>query len=238
MSNRIPAFLNGCLNFVQSRLAQPCLLCRARAPGAPLCADCRADLPRLPAARCPLCALPGTAAVCGACLRTPPPWQRVEAVYAYADPADLLVHALKYRGELAIAGFLADALADEITRRAAPLPDLLLPMPLHPRRLRERGFNQAVHIARHLAGRLDLPLDLAACSRVRDTPPQVSLPRAARRANIRDAFACTPAVAGKRVALIDDVMTSGASLAELARTVRRAGAVEVEAWVVARALRD
>jgi len=224
---------------MQSHLAQPCLLCRARAEGAPLCPDCLADLPRLPAARCPLCALPGAAgAVCGTCLHTPPPWTRVEALYAYADPADLLVHALKYRGELAVAGFLADALAAGLVERAAAMPDLLLPMPLHPRRLRERGFNQAARIAQHLARRLALPLDLAACTRVRDTPPQVSLPRSARQANIRRAFACSPAVAGKRVALIDDVMTSGASLAELAQTVRLAGAVEVEAWVVARALRD
>ncbi len=107
-------------------------------------------------------------------------------------------------------------------------------MPLHPERLRERGFNQAVEIARPLARTLEIPLLLEAAQRVRNTPAQVGLPHDARLKNIKGAFVCDERVAGKRIALLDDVMTTGASLDELARAVLAAGAIEVEAWVVAR----
>lgn len=235
MSNPAHAILNSCLKYAQQRLAQPCLLCGARSRNGLLCPACQGDLPRLPAERCPRCALPTAAgAVCGACLRKPPAFVATCAVYRYEHPADLLVHALKYRGELAVAGFLAGQLAPNVAGR--PLPDLILPMPLHPRRLRERGFNQANEIGRHLAKGLGIPCRPELCRRVRDTPPQVGLPLKARRGNIRQAFACQGELAGRRVALVDDVMTSGASLDELARSALAAGAREVEAWIVARAV--
>lgn len=237
MSNSLASILNSCANLAQHNGTQPCLLCAASARGSPLCPGCLADLPRLPAARCPTCALPTPGGeVCGACLRRPPAFSRCRAVYRYAFPADVLVQRLKFGGELALAGFLADRLAEEIGD--TPLPDLLLPMPLHPRRLGERGFNQAVEIGRALSRRLGVPLAIAGCRRGRDTPAQAGLDLKARRRNLRGAFACEPVLAGRRVALLDDVMTSGASLDELARAVRQAGAAEVEAWVVARTLRD
>lgn len=194
-----------------------------------------ADLPRLGQARCPRCALPTPGGnVCAGCLKDPPAFIRGQAVFLYEHPADLLVQALKYRGELAVAGFLAGELAGQI--QGAPLPELLLPMPLHPRRLRERGFNQAAEIARALARRLGIDCAPDVCQRVRDTPPQVTLHLNDRRRNIRHAFRCGAEVAGRRIALLDDVMTSGASLDELAGTVLAAGAKEVEVWVVARAV--
>jgi ComF family protein len=117
------------------------------------------------------------------------------------------------------------------------LPDLLLPMPLHPARLKERGFNQALELARILAPQCRLPLDRDACRRIRDTPPQATLPLKARRKNLRGAFnASTEQVCSKRIGIVDDVMTSGSSLNELAATLKKAGAVEVECWVMARAL--
>ncbi len=173
--------------------------------------------------------------VCGACLKRPPAFDRCRAVFAYAHPTDVLVQRLKYGGELALAGFLADLLIAEID--TAILPDLILPMPLHPRRLGERGFNQAVEIGRALSVRLNVPLAINLCRRVRDTPAQVGLDLAERRRNLRGAFHCDTGHKGLRVALVDDVMTSGTSLDELARAVRRAGAAGVEAWVVARTLR-
>ncbi len=109
-------------------------------------------------------------------------------------------------------------------------------MPLHPMRIRERGFNHASEIARMLARQLDLPLDLDSCRRIRDTPPQMGLKHDARRRNVRGAFACSDKVRGQQIALIDDVMTTGTSLDELAATLKRAGAREVSCWVVARAL--
>ncbi|MGQ9685423.1 MAG: ComF family protein [Thiobacillaceae bacterium] len=228
-------FLNNCLNYVHARISQPCLLCGARCHGSPLCPACLADLPRLPATRCPQCALPTpTGEVCGACLKRPPRFDRCRAVYAYVYPADVLVKRLKYASELALAGFLAEQLAQEVAPH--PLPDLILPMPLHPRRLGERGFNQAVELGRRLSARLGVPMRRDACQRMRDTPAQAGLDLKERRRNLRGAFHCGPDLKGLRVALLDDVMTSGASLDELARAARNAGAIGVEAWVVARTL--
>jgi ComF family protein len=135
---------------------------------------------------------------------------------------------------LELAQLFARDLAARI--RTHDAADAIIPMPLHPARLGERGFNQAAEIARRLSGYLQLPWLGNVCRRVRDTPPQAGLDLKARRRNLRGAFACTEDLAGRRVALVDDVMTSGASLNELARTVKKAGAVSVTAWVVARTL--
>lgn len=235
MSNPTTDFLNNCLNYVHARISQPCLLCGARCHGALLCPDCQADLPRLPTTRCPQCALPTpTGETCGACLKRPPHFDRCRAVYVYAYPADVLVQRLKYASELALAGFLAEQLEHEVSPH--PLPDLILPMPLHPRRLGERGFNQAVELGRRLSARLGVPMRPDACQRMRDTPAQAGLDLEERRRNLRGAFHCGTDLKGLRVAVLDDVMTSGASLNELARAVRNAGAIGVEAWVVARTL--
>jgi ComF family protein len=228
--------LNICRYIVQSGVAQGCLLCGARSRAGLLCPACADELPRLAAERCPVCALPSPAGqVCGACLKRPPALDRTEALFRYAFPVDVLVQRLKYAGQTVVADFLAARLAGALAGQARP--DLILAMPLHPRRLRERGYNQAALLAGHLARRLDVAFDPVACRRQRDTPPQVELPLQARRRNIRGAFACAD-LTGKRVALVDDVMTTGASLDELARVAKRAGAVEVVAWVVARTVKD
>ncbi|MEW5892181.1 MAG: ComF family protein [Pseudomonadota bacterium] len=227
---------------MQAQLGQSCLLCGAdvpntNGPAAPLCPGCLADLPRLATPRCPVCALPtALGEVCGGCLRHPPAFDATHAAYRYAYPLDALLQHYKYGQGLHLAGFLAEQLAAEIATGLDTRPDLVIPMPLHPRRLQERGYNQAGEIAKRLARRLDLPVALTACTRAKDAPPQASLPLKERRKNIRGAFECRMDLAGKRIALVDDVMTSGASLDELAKTVKKAGAVEVRAWVVARTL--
>lgn len=234
--------LNNCMDFVQSRLPHPCLLCGATTRGDPLCPGCRQDLPHLPPARCPQCALPlssqreGTqgGALCGACLRRPPAFDHSVAIYAYDFPLDVLVKHFKYRGALELAAWFARDLARQTLAHGNI--DMLIPMPLHAERLGERGFNQAAEITRHLARHVQLPWLPDACQRVRNTPPQAGLDQKARRRNLRGAFRCDVDLSGKRVALVDDVMTSGASLHELARTVKKAGAVSVAAWVVARTL--
>ena len=234
MSNNFKTMLNSCTEFVQHGLAQPCVLCGARVRGSLICSACAADLPRLPAERCPQCALPSHGgAVCGSCLKRPPRFERGVAVYRYGFPLDVLIQHCKYGGAQELARLFAEALAQELADR--PRPDLIVPMPLHPARLRERGFNQALEIARRLGHRLNLPCRHA-CSRVRDTPPQAGLDLKARKRNLRGAFVCDEDLTGKRIALVDDVMTSGSSLNELAQAARRAGAVEVSAWVVARTL--
>lgn len=220
---------------IVNRLLPPaCLLCGATCE-ASLCPGCHADLPWLTQPCCPVCATPTPAGeVCGACLKHPPAFDRTRAALIYRFPLDRLIPGLKYRGQLAIAPALADCLAGALAQ--TPRPDILLPMPLHPARLRERGFNHATEIARDVARRLALPVELDGCRRVRDTPPQMALKLEARRRNVRGAFTCSHRIAGRHVALIDDVMTTGTSLDELAATLKRAGAREVSCWVVARAL--
>jgi ComF family protein len=239
LSNSITAILNKCRKFVQFNLPQACLLCGARVAGSMLCAGCAEDMPRLPRKVCPQCALPThDGALCGHCLKHPPAFQHTVAVYAYAFPLDALVRHCKYGGDLAVTDWFADSLALEFSqaRTNRPPPDLILPMPLHDMRLSERGFNQAGEIARRLAPILGIPWFAEGCRRIRNTPPQAGLDLKARRRNLRGAFQCDLDLTGKRVALLDDVMTSGASLDELAMTARKAGAAEVSAWVVARTL--
>ena len=205
-----------------------CYLCRGAADDL-LCAPCDADLPRLSGARCPRCALDSPRGeLCGRCLSDAPHYDATVAALAYEFPADALVHALKFRGELALASFLGR----EIARRISAIEiDSVVPVPLSAARLRTRGYNHAAEIARHL---LPGKLDLALCERSRDTPPQMDLPFAERRRNVRGAFRCTRALMGASIAVVDDVMTTGATLNELARTLKDAGAARVVNLVVAR----
>lgn len=156
------------------------------------------------------------------------------AALRYEFPLDVLIQELKYRHQLAIAPLLGAELAKCV--QSAPCPDVLLPMPLHPSRLRERGFNQALELAKIVAGRLGLPLLTQGAERIRATPPQVGLPWKERAKIVRGAFACTVDLSGKHVAILDDVMTTGTSLHELGLALRKQGAAEISAWVVARTL--
>lgn len=202
--------------------------------GLDLCEGCRREL-TAPVHRCPRCAalLPaGATGPCGACLKRPPAFDAAFAALDYRAPADRLVTALKFHGRLSHAGLLGELMAAGLDGRDPP--DLIVPVPLHLGRLRERGFNQALEIARPLARRLGVPLDPQTAVRVRATPPQTELDAAARRRNVRGAFAVGPGVAGLRIALVDDVMTTGSTLQELAKIMKRAGAARVEVWVAAR----
>jgi ComF family protein len=218
-----------------SAFIRHCLLCTAASGEQPLCNACRADLPWHRQPQCPQCATPTPGGqVCGACLKHPPAFDHSHVALAYAFPVDQLIPRLKYHAQLAIVPVLGDCLAEAVA--SFPRPDRLIPMPLHAKRIRQRGFNHASEIAREVAKRLKLPLDLASCQRIRDTPPQMGLKHDARRRNVRGAFACPGDVQGLHIALIDDVMTTGTSLDELAATLKRAGAREVSCWVVARTL--
>lgn len=209
-----------------------CFLCRGAAGGV-LCKACDADLPRLADARCPRCAGPSPeGAACGRCLARPPAYDATVAALSYEFPADVLVQALKFRGELALAPLLGALLAAALP--ADPRPALLVPVPLGAARLRARGFNHALEIARALARGTGLRVAPRIAERVRDTPPQFDLPFEARARNVRGAFRCREPLEGAEVAVLDDVMTTGATLEELAATLKRAGAARVVNWVVAR----
>ena len=170
--------------------------------------------------------------MCGRCLSRRPAFDRVVAAVAYAFPVDALVRALKYQGSLACARPLATTLVEALDPE--PYPDLLIPMPLAPQRLRERGFNQAMEIAGLIGAEFGLEIAANGCRRSRESAPQASLPWKARAANVRNAFVCELDLEGKIVAVVDDVLTTGASLNELAVTLKRRGAREVWGWIVAR----
>lgn len=211
--------------------SQQCFACGEESGAGVLCGCCEADLTGRGALRCPVCGIgQPNPAVCGACLSKPPPFDATLAALDYAFPLDRLVQALKYGHRLGVSRLFVDLLAEG----PVPLADLVLPMPLHVRRLQSRGFNQAAELARPLARLWGLPLMLNGVVRDADTAPQASLPWKARAANIRGAFRVTANVVGKRVVVIDDVMTTGATLGELARSLKDAGALSVENRVVAR----
>ncbi len=213
--------------------AQPCLLCGAMSRHGVWCTACDAGLPYLAASRCPVCALPTLGgATCGQCLKKRPLFDRTVAVFSYAFPLDRLVMLLKFNEQLQ----LASSFAEKIAVRVDTLPDCVVPMPLHPERLKQRGFNQSAEVASRVARRLGVAFLAHACQRVRDTPPQSALKWKQRSKNVRRAFSCTQDMREKHVAIVDDVMTSGASINELALSLRRAGARDVSALVVARTL--
>ena len=221
-------------------LPQRCELCVARTGDALLCAACAASLPRI-AAPCPVCALPSVgSAVCGGCLTRRPPFAATLAPFAYAFPTDRLLQRIKYGGRIALAEWAGAALAAAVGvslagRTERERPERIVALPLAAERQRERGFNQAREISVHVARGTGLPL-AAPLVRISAGPPQATLPWAERRRNVRGAFAVQSNVRGARIALVDDVMTTGATLAEAARTLINAGAERVECWVVARTL--
>ena len=233
LSNLVARALNVCTKSMQRALPRRCILCDAPTLDERICLDCDIELPRLPLARCVVCAVPLVSGeLCGTCLRTPRSFDCVFGVFAYDFPVDALIHAFKYGRRLSLAPVLGEALAGSVASGA----DVLVPMPLAPRRLSERGFNQALEIARFVSRRHGIPIVATGCRKVIETPPQAALPWKARAKNVRRAFVCDTPFNGLRVAVVDDVLTTGATLNELARVLRRAGAVSVEGWVVARAL--
>ena len=215
-------------------LPRDCFLCDATSNGEFLCPACEASLPRLAAQRCPLCALPTPhSATCGSCLKSPPNYDATRAAFMYDFPVDVLIQSLKYQRRLASTNYLAQQL---IALASGCMPDIIIPVPLAPARLAIRGFNQSIELARPLAKYLKLSLARSAVVRCRDTAPQVSLPRKERAKNIRHAFECCADLSGKSVWVVDDVMTTGATLNELARILKLQGASRVENLVVARAV--
>jgi ComF family protein len=183
--------------------------------------------------------MPAAVGTCGACLRRPPSVTRTVVALDYLSPWDGLIAGFKFRQRPGLATLFAQQLQRAVAQQALPEHGLVVPVPLSQARLRERGYNQAWEIARRLARRLNLPADPYSLRRIVDTPHQVGLPREQRLANVSRAFAvdplCLDRIAGRPVALVDDVMTTGATVEGAARALLQAGASSVQAWVVARA---
>lgn len=220
-------------------LSQDCTLCGVHSRES-LCAPCQRELPFRHTIGCPRCNAQGAPQqLCGACLSDPPHFDETISAFRYAYPLDRLVQAYKFNANLSLLPLFADALVRAIVASdAAARPDLVIPLPLALRRLAERGFNQASLLGERVSKTLGIRFEARGMLRVRETPPQSGLSREARLKNVRGAFDCANRLDGLRVAVVDDVMTTGATLSEAARALKKAGAAHVSAWVIARALRD
>jgi ComF family protein len=227
-------------SLLRGLLPAACLLCGGAASGSlDLCADCAAELPVL-ADACPRCAMPlpaGPGTACGRCLQRAPRFGACVAALRYEYPVRELLSRFKFHGDLAagrmLAGLLAGRLAALPAERRGGM--LLAPVPLHRARLRERGFNQSERIARVLAAGLGLTLSNTLLRRVQRTADQKQLDAAARGRNLQGAFHAVDC-AGRRIALVDDVITTGATAEAATAALLAAGAAEVEVWCLARAL--
>lgn len=222
------------------RLYPPtCVLCGAPGEaGLDLCPGCRVDLPHNSPA-CPRCALPlpqgqGGGTLCGPCQRRPPPFAASHAAFRYEDPVPALVAGAKFHARFNLTRLLGQCLAQALLEQGAERPGLIIPVPLHRVRLRERGYNQALEIAREVSAALAIPIDGATCVRAWPTSAQVGLDDRERRRNVRGAFAVLGVPAAPHVTLLDDVVTTGSTVAELTRVLRRAGVERVDVWAVAR----
>lgn len=213
-----------------------CLLCGdAGCRVLELCVACRNELPGIGPA-CTRCGVPlPDSAVCGRCLQHPPAYDALRGPYRYAPPIDYMIKQLKFHGRLAYARLLGCLLAEALGEHKPALPTCLIPVPLHTGRLRERGFNQALELARPVALKLGLPIDYASCRRTRATTAQSLLPAAARGKNVRGAFAVEAARLPPHVVLIDDIVTTGHTVDALASALKQAGVTQVTVWTVARA---
>lgn len=205
-----------------------------------LCSSCEAELPWL-GDHCLVCALPlpGAGLTCGGCLQRPPSFDRVEAPWRYAFPVDSLITRFKHQAKWPLGRLLGELLSRHLLHafdEGLARPDLLLPVPLADRRQRRRGFNQAALLARWLGEHLQLPVQQHWLQRVIDTPAQQQLDAATRQRNLRRAFALSPdsRVAGLHLALVDDVLTTGATAERLARLLKKAGAARVDVYCLAR----
>jgi ComF family protein len=219
-----------------------CILCAARTDAAAdLCDACRVSLPIIeqPCRRCASFVTDTDERLCAPCRLRPPPFVRTVAALRYVEPVTRMIHRLKFHGSRVdarvLGALLAACIRDEY-RNDASAPGLVIPVPLSAKRLLRRGHNQAALLARWAGGALDhdVSIDYRSCRRIRDTPPQSGLNRAARLRNLEGAFSVTRSLTDARVAIVDDVMTTGSTVTALAHTLLDAGAAEVHVWAVAR----
>lgn len=227
-----------------------CILCSFPTKGMyNICYDCQQDLPILPQC-CPQCAkflrlsLELTIAdssthglVCGSCLHSSPPFNHTYALFPYKPPIIQLIIQLKFYGKLNYAKAFGELFIQKIADtwyQNKRLPDVIIPIPLHPNRLRERGFNQVVEMAKPISNALGIPLDFTGIIRIKETQAQSGLPKAQRISNIANAFLVKKDYSGLQVAVMDDVITTGQTITEFCRLIKAKGAKSIHVWCCAR----
>lgn len=206
-----------------------------------ICVPCFKDLPILPH-HCQVCArfMPTAIQIdspCGACIRRKPIYQKIYALFPYEPPVIHLIIKLKFSQKLSYAQTFGELLAERVLKdwyANSPLPDLILPMPLHANRLRERGFNQAVEIAKPVAKYLNIPLDLTGILRIKATIAQTGLKAKERKSNLHQAFIANRDYHGLKIAVIDDVVTTGSTIESMCKTLKQNGAETIDIWTIAR----
>ena len=227
--------IDRCVKNVLDALYPPrCVLCD-RLDRIGLCAECLNGLDRIehPCFKCGVsCTGPGP---CGRCQAQPPAYDITISPFQYQPPLTVLIHRFKYRRNVALARPLANLLSQEITRRKYPRPQLLIPVPLHWTRLLWRGFNQSVELARHISSELDIPISRNLVYRNRKTTSQARLPLRQRQHNISNCFELRRPLNAASVAIVDDVVTSGATVNQMSQELRKKGAVHIQIWALLRA---
>lgn len=216
-----------------------CPLCSTPSPKF-ICKTCSEMLPTI-THQCYQCGLPlssnetnATTLRCGQCLQSPPHFDVCISPFHYALPINQFITQLKFRQQLHYANILSELLISKIEQHSENLPECIIPVPLHRTRLRQRGFNQAIEIARPIAKKYGIRLDTSSCTRVISTPPQMEQNKKTRQKNIRNAFEVSSEFHSKHIAIVDDVMTTGHTLNELSRVLRNQGVTRIQIWAVAR----
>lgn len=203
-----------------------------------LCCACEHDLPFLQNS-CVRCArpLPVGKKICGSCLNSSPCNINTTALFQYQSPIDQLILNLKFRDNLVSAKVLGELLGDHLSNQYLDeiRPEIIIPMPLHPMRLRERGYNQALELARPIARKLNIPIDKFSVQRIKNTTAQAKLSAKEREQNVKRAFEVTGSFKAKHVAVIDDVITTGNTVAELCNALHRSGVNKIDVWCCAKA---
>ncbi len=199
------------------------------------CRDCERDFIQK-TSRCPVCArFNQHANVCGNCLKNPPPFISTETLFNYVYPTNHLIKPFKFSNRPELANVFAEKLASILKLKRVMLPEFLVPVPLHRKRQRERGYNQSSQFAQQLGKQLGLTVNSSLCSRIKNTHPQSTLPMKTRRKNVKGAFCLNSNQVPKHIAIVDDVMTTGSTINEVAGLFSKAGCQRIDVWVIARA---
>jgi len=215
-------------------LSVPCLLCASPCTIHPVCNECIAELPVL-GSHCPRCATPISANLtCGHCLNNRHYQDKTFSLFSYQTPIDRLIGDFKYRDSIYLSDFFSSLMVEQLEQ--STLPKLLMPIPLHPKRLKQRGYNQSLELAKDLSNQLAIPTDKYNLIRNRDTPPQISLPYDQRKRNLRNAFTLKPCKLPDHIALIDDVLTTGHTANAAVKLLRQQGVITIELWTIARTI--